>query len=224
MTKTERELRDALAWFAATLAGPSDSYPEITPEVWRSMRCRDGLECQCDICRWESRYQPELHWRQVNRPRLRSELPTIDHLLVSWAERTYYRSAAGSLMARANDEAPPPNRSNEPWAVRRAEVALEVERSVRWAYSDPKHCHGFTTDQCIAILLASVRGTATDVDDLATKVIRSGRRWTLIDLAARGLVRMPKGSRDLIAVSDRIEQLSKPPTRWTRPETDEIEA
>lgn len=215
LSQWQKELKSALEYCAAVIAGPAtEPYPQLDPDAWRNMRCRDGRRCHCEFCTWEKRYKGTIaEWQRVNslRPQIRAALPTLDHVLVSWAERTFYRSAAGALIERARDEASAPQPSRIPWAVRRADVALEVDRAVLWAYSEPKHRHGLSPEECIRILVASVRGTPIPgVDpDLAEKVVRSGRRWVLIDLAARQIIREPRGKRDLIAMHDRIEQLTR---------------
>lgn len=205
------EMAQAIEWLLQSLNGPQvPPAPALTPDLWRSMRCREGAtDCTCALCCWEIRYQPTFNaWsrsRQL-RPKLWQNLPTLDRMLAMWAERSTYRSAAGAMMDRAHDEAEGPERSRTPWAIRRVEAALEVERAVIWAFLPDRARHGLGTVACIRALVASVRGIESS--GLAeAKAVRSGRRGVLVDLAARGLIRAPKSHRDQIAVADRIAEL-----------------
>lgn len=207
-------IAEGVSFFAEVIGGPpAPPAPALTPELWRSMRCREMASgrsrCACEQCAWEGRYGKGVaEWSrsQALRPRARHALPTLDHVLVAWAERTPYRSATGGILARAQDEAQAPERSRVPWAARRAEVALEVERSVIWAYVPETNRVGLPTIACVRALVLAVRGEEI-ASDVLSRAVRLGRRGAMIDLAARDVIRMPRGRMDQQLVEDRRGQI-----------------
>lgn len=207
-------IAEGVSFFAEVIGGPpAPPAPTLTPELWRSMRCREQTaarsRCACEQCTWEGRYGKGVaEWQrsQALRPRARSVLPTLDHVLVAWAERTPYRSATGGILARAQDEAQAPERSRVPWAARRAEVALEVERSVIWAYLPDTNRVGLPTVVCVRALVLAVRGEEVG-DEVLGRAVRMGRRGAMVDLAARDVIRMPRGRMDQRLVEDRRDQI-----------------
>lgn len=214
-------ISEALEFFADVALGPP--VPEtpalveiddtgarsIDRDLWRSMLCRDGQKCSCEMCRWEERYGASVaDWQRSQglRPRSRSSLPTFDHVAVCWAERTDYRSAFGALLARARDEAQAPERSRVPWAARRAEVAIEFERSLIWASKPEPHRGGMNTISAVRLFASAIQGTQIEEPSQA-KVVRILRTWTMRDLAARDVICPPRGARDQRAVADRVIEI-----------------
>lgn len=170
---------EAMRDLATVIGGPPvESYPELTPDGWRSMRCRLDVEerkrrpCYCEWCLidasnarvkadWEASQQVRPHRRYDH---VFGSVNAALELLLRWKQDgAPNRSSHGSVQSRAQETArlgtqvqTTQHATREDITTRRATQAIDVERAVRFAYAEDQARRGLTEDVCATILLDSV--------------------------------------------------------------------
>lgn len=210
---------EAIADVLAVIAGPPvERYPELTPELWASMRCARGqAHCRCIFCRidedncgaraaWDHSQQIRPH-RRYGHP-FGSVNAALESLLRWQRDGASARSSAGSTQARAQETArlgvevqTTVRADREDLTTRRATQAVDVERAVHRAYAQQSDRRGLGVGDCAAVLLDSVSPEAIPVERWAERfdvtpnairgIIKHGRKWVTVSLAASGYIPEP---------------------------------
>lgn len=211
---------EAIRDVASIISGPAlVSYPPLDPKGWQSMRCRQGLaRCRCEWCLTdEANAKAKADWEasQQIRPHRRYEHPfgsvnAALELLLRWKQDgAPNRSSHGSVQSRAQETArlgtqvqTTQHSDREDLTTRRATQAIDVERAVRFAYAEEQARRGLSPDVCATMLLDSVdpdgRGVAwwaerLDVSESVVEgVVKHGRKWVTVRLAAVGYIPEPR--------------------------------
>ncbi len=211
---------EALRDIVAVIMGPPlVGYPELTPETWATMRCRQGLShCSCGWCQADkANASAKQVWdeSQQVRPHRRHPFPfgsvnAALELLLRWeVDGAPSRSSQGGLQSRAQETAElgtavqtTVRADREDLATRRATQAVDIEAAVRYAYAEEQARRGLAVDVCATILLDSVdaegRGELwwaerLDVTESVVRgVIRHGRRHVAERLAAQEYIPQPR--------------------------------
>ena len=211
---------EALRDIAAVISGPRlVAHPELEPEAWASMRCRQGMaHCSCGWCQADkanARAKQEWSESQQVRPHRRYGFPfgSINaalELLLRWkADGVSARSSQGSLQSRAQETArlgaavqTTVRTDREDLTTKRATQAVDIEHAVRFAYAETGVRRGQTADVCGTILLDSVdpegRGAEwwaerLDVSESSVRgIIRHGRKQATRWLADQGYIPEPR--------------------------------
>lgn len=214
---------EALREVASLLTGPDlQPYPELTPAIWKRMRCRDGLPCQCDFCladKANAKAKADWELSQQWRPHRRHEFPfgslnaALEACLRQRQDGTNARSSAGSVQARCSEvsklgtSVQTTMRSDrDPIEIRRTDHAVDVENALVWAFQEEQERRGLNTSQAVAVMLSTVdaehRVTPSDWAehlDVSTAsivgLIGHGRRAATMRLAEAGYLPQPRGRR-----------------------------
>lgn len=186
----DEAIRDLLA----LLSGPPvEPYPVLTPDVWRSMRCRawvatrNGAQamprhwCRCEACVVdEANARPSADWQasQQARPHRKHAHPfgsvraALEALLRYRQDGIGARSSQGSLQSRAQEAAQlgtqvqtTARHDRDPVELRRATAAVDIEKALRRAYAEEQARRELTVEQCIAIVLADVDSQRRTTDE-----------------------------------------------------------
>lgn len=211
---------EALRDVATVISGPRlVPYPELTPEGWASMRCRQGMSrCSCDWCRAdEANARAKEQWAESQqvRPHRRYGHPfgSINaalELLLRWkTDGAPARSSQGSLQNRAQETAKlgaavqtTMRTDREDLTTRRATQAVDIERAIRYAYAETQARRGLSVHTCATILLDSVDHEGQSPEWWAEKldvstavvrgVIRHGRKHVADRLAEQEYIPQPR--------------------------------
>ena len=212
----DEALRDVVA---VIMGPPLVSYPELTPETWSTMRCRQGLaHCSCGWCQADkANAGAKRVWdeSQQCRPHRRHAYPfgsvnAALELLLRWkVDGAPARSSQGSLQNRAQETAKlgasvqtTVRSDREDLTTKRATQAVDIESAVRHAYAEEQARRGLSPDTCASILLDSVdaegKGAAWWADGLDVTesvvrgVIRHGRKQVTRTLADQEYIPEPR--------------------------------
>lgn len=174
----------------------------------------DHTTCRCDYCRWHVRNAPIVaNWgvAQTHRPHRRYELPygsvnaAVADLLRHRLDGASVRSSAATVGDRARAisalgaSVQATTRHGDTPSERRVDSALDVERCARVAAARVA-TSAAPTAMALSVLVASVGGIvpedwAADAGmtlRAAESLVRRVRRAATVELAARGLVPMPR--------------------------------
>lgn len=213
-------MAEALLDVATVVSGPAVvSYPPLSPDGWRSMRCRMGLErCRCEWCLTdEVNANAKAEWEQSQqvRPHRRYEFDfggvnAALELLARWRrDGPSARSSHGSVQSRAQETArlgtqvqTTRRADRDDLVTRRAIQAADVERACVYAYQEDSARRGLRTSEAISVLLSSVVEDAPSPDAWAERlgvsvpaiegVARHGRKQVKVWLAANAYMPEPR--------------------------------
>lgn len=149
--------------------------PTLTPDVWRSMRCRqEGVQvgkphCYCDLCSWEDETRKaRADWlaSDQNRPHRVHAHPfgsvrAALELLLRWRQDgASARSSQGGIQSRLTETASLGTQvqttvrcDRDSLEVRRADMCADIEAACLRAYAEEQSRQGLTPAQCVTILL-----------------------------------------------------------------------
>lgn len=209
----------ALLDIAALLNGPKlQPYPELRDE-WASMHCRTGSRnCVCNFCRADkANASVKVNWdaSQQLRPHRQHEAPfgslnAALELLLRWRQDgPSVRSTHEGMMSRCQEasrlgtDVQTTVRARDDLMIRRAGYAVDIENAMRRALSAQAERYHLKCEHWIAVMLSTVDpdqrvsvedwGRELKLDPRDVKhLIAEGRRLCTIELAAVGLIPMPR--------------------------------
>jgi hypothetical protein len=216
---------ETVEFFFGVVAGPvTEAYPQLTPELWARMRCREGRRCVCDYCQWDERNRKRVDdWQRAQslRPQPQKPYPFGSDADAASKLEAYARDGAtapsclGPCLDRVRDEAAlgarvvrAPGSGRDPAGIYHAGLRADVHRSYIAACSSESVRQGASTADTIRVTLAVQLGH--EVGEEHAALAKRGRWRVRVELAARELTPPPpaKAARMARAVEARREELA----------------
>jgi hypothetical protein len=216
---------ETVEFFFGVVAGPvTEPFPELTPETWSRMRCREGRRCVCDFCQWQERNQKRVDdWNraQALRPQPSKPYPFGSDADVASKLEAYARDGAtapsylGPVLDRVRDEASlgarvvkAPSAGRDPAGLYHAGLRADAQRCYVEACSSPEIRQGASTAETVRVVIAVQLGH--EVAEEQAPLAKRARYAVKVELAARELTPPPaKAARMARAVEARREELSR---------------